>query len=51
MEAFDFEPPMEVTLFVLLPFDRMVGVEGDWTEIGINVSSCRDQCIHVSAPC
>jgi hypothetical protein len=39
VEALGFEPPNEDTPLVAVPFDRIVGVDGDWTEMGIKVSS------------
>lgn len=39
VEATGFEPLIEDMPFVTPPFDRIVGVDGDWTEMGIKVSS------------
>ncbi len=43
VEAPGFEPPMEDMPFVAPPFDRIVGLDVDWTEMGIKMSSCPEK--------
>ena len=43
VEVPGFEPPMEDMPFVAPPFDRIVGLDVNWTEMGIKVSSCSER--------
>jgi hypothetical protein len=48
VEAPGVEPPMEDMPFVAPPFDRIVGLDVDWTEMGIKMSSCPEKERRVS---